>query len=488
MESHDPGQAAAEYGAMLRTRLDRAVTVATAVRLLGWLGRLAVVAVAALLAGAVLNDLLKPTGGAVGRWPVLAAAVAVTMAAWWRWAGTAPSRLAVARAIEAVHGDMGERVSRAVAFLDRPADAPREPSLTAGLRELAIEDAARAVGAIRRLPVPGVERHIPWAVAGSVAIVAWLAATQMVPAELVEDEPRQTLSAAAPAAREAVDQAEAALRLASVAAVESRLAEILLRRFAAAPGQTADSLSDTQQRDLAALAAVHEESLRSVLRIRAELAASERSAARAAAQQLEVREDASAAAVGHAIATNRLATAAADAQQWAESLTQVVRLLGGKEIDATVALSQLPPRDVVLVRRAEAALAASEARPLDGRQPPRFDGPAAVVARDAADQRSGPAGAERPTGPPGSEPTAAVTEAPTSEPRFVAGDSAVSRPLDEAATPQARVWSLLPTASRPPARSGAAADVPADYRAAVDLYYQLVLESLTRESTGTAAP
>jgi hypothetical protein len=473
---------------VLCRRLDRSVAVAKVVRLAGWLGRMAVVAVAAFVAVAVVNRLLAPAGTAVGRWPVIAVVFAGVVAAWWWWREGALTRLDVARAIEASHVALGERVSRAVPFLDLREDAPAEPSLTSGLRGLAVADAARAVAAIRRLPVPGLTHHIPWAVAGSVAGLVWLASMQMVPRKLAEAEPRESLSTDTPTVAAEVDHAAAAARLAAAAAVESRLAEILARRFAAAPGQMVDSLSEMQQRDLVTLAGVHEESLRTVHRVRVELAASETLEARAAGRQLESLEDESGDTLRHAITANRLATAAAGVRRWADTLAAVVRLLGGEEGDVAGTPSQLPPREVIQVRRAEAALAAIEQRPLDRHQNAGDGRTAVVAAREAADRKPLPDGAERPTGPTGSEPAGEGTAAPTSEPRFAAGDADISRPIDEAATPQARVWSLLPTASRPSPMSGAAADVAAEYRAAVDLYYQLVLESLASESTGKPAP
>ena len=74
-----------------------------------------------------------------------------------------------------------------------------------------------------------------------------------------------------------------------------------------------------------------------------------------------------------------------------------------------------------------------------------------------------------------------MTPAAPSDPRFAAGDAAIARPLAAAERPQARVWSLLPEAVQPFASSGGDADVPTDYRAAVDRYYQLVLEQLVPE-------
>ncbi len=486
MELRDQSPAATQAAA-LRNRLDRGVTLAQAVWLAGWLGRFAVCAVAAFVAVALVNRLLAPAGVAVGRGLLLVAVLAAVAAVWWRRGGRAPTRLDVARAIEAAHADVGERVSRAVAFLDRSAGGVQEPPLTADLRELAIEDAACATAAIRRLPVPGLKRHMPWAVAGSIAGLAWVVAMQMVPRDVVETGPRETLSTASPTAPAAADHTEAAARLAALAAVESRLAENFTRRFAAAPGQMVDSLPDMQRRDLAAVAGVHDESLRAVSRVSMDLAASESPAAQAAREQLKLLIDPLAADVAYAITSNRLAAAASEARQWADTLAAVARLLGREEADATAALQELPLAEVVLVRRAEATLAALEQRPLDGSQNSDARRAADVVSREAAGREPLPDGAERPTETTAAEPEGEATAAPTSEPRFAAGDSQIIRPLDEAATPQARVWSLLPSASRPAARSGGVTDVPPGYQAAVDLYFRLVLESLVGESGGRSA-
>ena len=488
MGRHDHQDHVASAGATLRHSLDRAVLVAKAARLLGWLGWGAVVAVAALLGEAAVHVLIAPAGVPSGRWPVVAVVVVGAVAAWWRWAGQAPTRLDVARAIEASHAELGERISRAVAFLDVPTDVMQEPPLTDGFRELAIEDAARAGEVIRRLPVPGLRLHAAWAAAGSVAVIAGIAFARIVPHDSSAGRLGEVPSLDTPVVAPEVDHSQAAARLAAVAAVESRLAEILALRFAAAPGQMVDSLPDEQQRDLLRLAEIHDESLRAVHRIRSELATKDTPAAQAAVQQLGPLENASGDTIGRVITANRLASAAAGAKQCADTLTAVVRLLGGEETRGDVAMPHLPPREVVHVRRAEAALADIEQRPLDGRQDAARRRTAVATARREADHDSRPVEAGRSAGPAGAEPAGDVTEAPTSEPRFAASDADITRPLDEAASPQARVWSLLPAASRPFAGSGAEPDVPADYRAAVDLYYQVVLESLPSEPAGRRAP
>lgn len=488
MGRHDHEDDVALASATLRHRLDRAVVVAKAARLLGWLGRVAVVVVVALLGEAAVTALIAPAGLLRTRWPTVAIVLVGAVAAWWRWAGQAPSRLDVARASEASHAELGERISRAVPFLDVPTDVAQEPPLTHGLRELAIEDAARAGEVIRRLPVPGLRLHAAWAVAGSVALITWLAVARTVLHDSSAGRPLQVRSLDAPVVAPEVDHSHAAARLAAVAAVESRLAEILALRFAAAPGQTVDSLTDGQVQDLGKLAEVHEESLRIVHRIRAELAAEDTPEAQAAVEQLASLDDASGDRIGRVIVANRLASAATGARLCADTVSAVARLLGGGEAGGDITLPHLAPREVVHVRRAEAMLADLEQRPLDGRQDAAGRREVVATARQEADYDSRSVAAGRSTSPAGAEPGGDMTGASTSEPRFATGDVDISRPLDEVASAQARVWSLLPSASRPTARGGGVADVPADYRAAVDLYYRVVLESLASEPAGRRVP
>lgn len=474
--------------ATLRRRLDRSVAVANVVRLAGWLGRAAVVALVARFAVTAVDLLAAPRGLAIDRWLVVAVVLLGAAAAWWRGAGRTATRLDVARDAEIRHPELGERLSRAVAFLIAPADATREPPLTRGLRELALADAAEAAAAIRRLPVPGLSVHAPWAALGSVAVIVLLASLQRMPStplnERHSDAPARETSAAAPP----LDHLSAAARLAAVAAVESHVAEVLAKRFATAPGRSVESLPDDQRRDLATLAEIHGSSLRAMRLVRAELAASHGTFAREAAVVLEAIEDTSPEDIGDAITANQLASAAAAAGRFAAVLAAVARSLGGEESPEHGTGPHLPPHEVARVRRAEATLAEIEQRPLDGPLNVLGRRSAVVAASQTADRSSLPTPADRSVASDSGQPAGVTTAAPTSEPRFAAVDAESSRPSDEATRPEVRVWSLLPESMRPYARSGGEAEVSPEYRAAVDLYYQLVLESLLSASTGKPAP
>jgi hypothetical protein len=479
MGTHDHRPQGETAAATLRRRLDRGVAVAWIVRLLGWLGRVAIVAALALLAVHAAELLGMPAGVSLGRWPVIIAVLLGAVAAWWRWAGRAPFRLDVARAIEATHADVGERISRAVAFLEPATDAPREAPLTRGLRTLAIDDAAQAIAAIRRLPVPGLRRHVPWVVVGTVAVIAAFMVPRSERGRL--DERRADPSAQqSPPSIPAVEHTEIAARLAAAAATEAHLAEVLARSFAAAPGRMVDTLPQDEQQNLVILGAIHEESLQTVRLIRAELAIHDSPAAQAAARQLGLLDDKAIGSIGVAISGNRLASAATGAARYADELMAAAQSLGGGATGDAMPIQPLPPRDGVRMRRAEVALADVERQLEVGRQETAGREAAVATAGEPSDQERRQSGPNR-AGPTGAEPGGPVTSAAPSDPRFAAGDAAIARPPAAAERSQARVWSLLPEAVQPFASSGGDADVPTDYRAAVDRYYQLVLEQLVPE-------
>lgn len=480
MNTHDHRPGAEIAAATLRRRLDRGVAIASTVRLLGWLGRVAVVTALTLLIERVVALFVAPLGFPPVPWPLIVAVGVGAVAVWWRRAGRGPSRLDVARAIEAAHADVGERISRALAFLEPAIDAPREPPLTHGLRDLAIDDAGQAITAIRHLPVLGLRRHAPWAVAGTVAVIAWLVAAPMVPHHergRLDERLADRSTKESPPAPPAVDHSEIAARLAAVVATESHLADVLARRFAASPGRMVDVLSDEERRNLGTLAKIHDESLQAVHAIRAELATHDTSAAQAAARQLGLLDETSAGSIDVAISGNRLAAAATGAARYADELWAVVRLLGGEATRGAMPVQPLPPRDGSRIRRAEVALAALERRLGDGRQDA---GREAVVtaAGERSDRESPHPERDRAAETAGAEPGGQITPVAPSDPRFAAGDAAIARPATAADRPQARLWSLLPEAVQPFASSGGEAEVPPDYRAAVDRYYQLVLEQL----------
>lgn len=466
----------ASAGVTLRRRLDRGVAAVTIIRFLGWSGRFAMLACVGVAAAEILPALI---GWRAHRWLIGIVVLLTAVAAWWRWAGRPPTRLDVALAMEGAHPELRERVSRAVPFLEPSAKGMHDPALTTGLRELALADADRAVAAVPRLPLPGFRTNAVWAMAGSLAIVALLALVQDVPQVSPEGRSRHEPSAAKPvgepAAMPTIDLTAVASRLATAAAVESRLAETLAMRFAAAPGQTADSLSDEQRRQLATLAGIHDDALHAVHCVREELEAIDAPVARTATQQLGAIDAGASEAVGEAIVANRLASAASGTKQLADSVVAVVEVLGGGTLDPAEALPHLPPRERASVRRAEAALAEIGRRPVDGRQDAPFRATSSAGRQE---------GGEQPMPSPGGE----TNSIPTSDPRFTAGDAEIQQPADAATRAADRIWSLFPEKSRPYATRGGGTDVSPDYSAVVDLYYTLILESLRSEPTGKPTP
>ena len=179
-----------------RARIDAAVTVARAGTAAGVVGRLACVGAAAVVVVAAVDLWLRRPGFWAGGSVV---AAAIGLAAWRLLSSPArppADRLRIAQAIEAAHPELGERVSRAVGFLDampgsvRPTgqaghaplqhggshpaagSAPEISPVTRGLQSLAVEQAAAAVDGLGRPPVPGLRMELLWWAAGLAAVAA----------------------------------------------------------------------------------------------------------------------------------------------------------------------------------------------------------------------------------------------------------------------------------------------------------------------------
>lgn len=472
---------------------------ARGVRLLGWLGRLACLVVLAVLVAA-LADVASGAGGLpAGHFVVTAVAVLGAVVVWWRWAGTAPTRLDVARAAEAIHPGVGERLSRAIEFLDDPAAPRGERDMTLGLRRVAATDAAAAAAAMSRLPAPGCAFHLPWAAAGAAAVAmlvasilllpgSWgLAVRRQVPWGAGADRPvaavpgreRSGPAGDVPQAASA-DTAPIAAAIAELSAasvLESRLAGLLAARFAVAPGRPVFTLPDDMRRDLPTLAAIHAEAVGTARRVRDILETIDVPAARPAAGRLTALLRADDERVTDAITTNRLALAADGAGRFAAGLVETVVALGGPHPGTTLDAARLEPRMAAVTRRAELALA-DIAEKMGGR---------AAVPDQASTTERIPAGV-RPSSSRAGGPAPAPIErsqvndlATTPEPGFVAGGAETMRPDDERLPAVIRVWGLLPSTNRSFSTVGSAADAPPAYAAAIDLYYNLLLESLVAE-------
>ncbi len=166
----------------LRRSLDSSVAVARTVAVLGCAGTIAAVAAAAWAATLLVVRLLPLAGGSThsDAWPLVAAAAAAAGAAWpaIRTAAAAwPSRLMIAVAAERAHPQLGERISRAVEFLDEVASAAATDRGSAALKALAVEQAAEAAAGIGRLPVPALRGQLRLAAAGGAAIALVAALT-----------------------------------------------------------------------------------------------------------------------------------------------------------------------------------------------------------------------------------------------------------------------------------------------------------------------
>ena len=695
MPAPDPrGSVTSAAGERLGGRLDRAV-------LGGWIGRglaaasvaagCLAVAIAATAAATLLAEppAAQPAAQSAGspRWTAplacaAAALVAIVGAAAYRVTFSFAARrrppadrsarkldrMGVALATEASRPLLGERLSRAVEFLDA-ADRGDDP-LAESLRRLAVADAAAALDEMGRLAVPGAAERLRWiggglAVTAAVAVSAWTgppawraairgqvfrssdtgqartlrttvnertppadvaaaiaaarrtvqtlraaigdagslpadslarvaararaaaddarAATATRPAgtpaamlvllaEGLDDvaeslvspvntanpataaaSPANDTAAALAGARARLDQlakaADAGSRLVAAAVLEARLAVVLGRGFALAPGVDAGDLPAGIQAGLERLADIAAECRRTVAADSATLRAATDAvflatkdavflaakdavlpaakdavlpAAKDAVHRVCDRIDAVAVAAaaplpGH-VAANRLGRAAALADDAARAIAAAVDVLGmapaaaagdlppdgsltGPSTAHDTASAPLAPTSLDRTRAALERVAATLLAPVDA-----DDGAAAKPFGT-----TGPATPARPNAPP-VDPAAAATattRGPTRGPTTgqpLAGDASAAEaargavdPPGAAAepSPRERVWLLLPARERPDsgaADSGADA-TSAPYRSAIDVYYRLLFQSLSpaspareRSPAGAAAP
>lgn len=527
-----PQAAAAGHGAdELRRSLDRAVRRTRGGRLLAacgcWLAAVSgiVAALAAVDIGSA-GRLGLPVMPAAARAAVLLLATAIPVIAFVRrrllrdgW----PDRLGIAVATEARHAVLGETLSRAVGFVDEPAQAARHggaaaPSpTTVALQRLAIDQAAAAARQVGGPVRPGLDVDLRVAAAGvATAVAVWLS-TACLPGRWAAAVHRQLFvtadRAAAPAAvappspdgiADADDAAATALpaevrraasRLALAAAVERRLVDLLASRFAQAPGVPATALPRRRRQDLDELAAIQADCSRTIAAARRTIAdgrlpptaAGHHDRLLAAVGRLDGPEVADAEAAAAQIAANRLQLAAAAADQVSKLVAAVATELGAAPVGG--------PLDRIDVERDADLGAAHDA---DAELRPDADRPLAralaAVARIAAGADHAVTGSERspvadgrPTAATSrtSAATAAGSEGTTTaatQPSGTSPDEAVTSPATTAtggpSSPLDQVWSRLPTLERSQATRTAMESTPPTYRPAIDAYYRLLLQLL----------
>jgi hypothetical protein len=505
-----------------RRSLDRAVIRGAAVRVAAivgcWCTSAAVLwcAVVAVRQGLAADFLVaEPIATIIG----IATLAGLATAAIFRDAvfrGQWPTRLAVALETERLDPGLGERLSRAVAFLDeqvgRGRESPVEASLASGLRCLAIEQAAAALP--RRLAVPGDPADIKWIGAGSLAAAIALVTAFVVPATWGganrEGDAAGAAVAVPGAGATAVadgagmpDVARAAIvrRLRAAATVERRVAAVAATLFAEAPGVTRESLPRTSQARLDRLAAIQSEVCDAVRAVRLDvrgLAASPAAVASACLQQLDAFVVAGGETIGGHVVANRLGLVSDRAAAAADALVEAAAALAA---DTGAANREEPiPDDPWLAR---AALGLDE-----------LSGPGAEAARASSRQADAVAVTDQPAAlpaaPPASSSAASLGRDPggsidrgaaaTTSPSQGSTDQIAASAIDDrpdrpaaapaAARPTDRGW--RPPAPRAPESSAASTlmheDAPAAYRQAVAEYYRLLRPLPASPGTATEPP
>lgn len=533
-----PPQAAAGHGAdELRRSLDRAVRRTRGGRLLAMCGCWVAAAsgiVAALAAVDIgsAGRLGLPVMPAAARGAVLLLAAAIPVLALVRrrllrdgW----PDRLGIAVATEVRHPALGETLSRAVGFVDEPAESVRHggaaaPSpATVALQRLAIDQAAAAARQVGGPVLPGLDVDLRVAAAGVATAIALWFSTACLPGRWATAVHRQLFSTADRAAAPAVpppspdgmaaadDAAATALpaevrraadRLALTAALERRLVDLLAGRFAEAPGMPAAALPRRRRQDLDELAAIQADCSRTIAAARRTIAASRLppAAARhrdrllAAVGRLDGPEVADAEAAAAQIAANRLQLAAAAADQVSELIAAVATELGAAPVGEALDRSDAGrDADFGAALDADPTLRADADRPLAralatlARIAAAADHAAAGADHAATGPERDPAAGGRPTAASshtsggnaaGSEGTTTAATQPAGTSSAATAPAAATTATAGPSSPLGQVWSRLQTIERSQATRTAMESTPPTYRPAIDAYYRLLLQSM----------
>jgi hypothetical protein len=462
---------AAPSAERLRTAIDRRVFTARLVHGLGAVGRIGCVA-ACVWAIAVVAD--RIAGGRVDARLVACTVLAAAAIAAWFFARRAiaswPTRLSLALAAERAQPELGERISRAIDFLDETA-ADGDGSTT--LKALAISQAADAADRIVAVPIDGASRHVGFAAAAAVALsLLAIAGTRRdavtTHATIATESPAADSSPATirPTFDPLSAAGQAAARIAALAGFERRLANSLASWFAEAPGLAAIDAPPRRRLAIADAAALHDDVMAGVSSaadaIGAAAANSDATALSKAMAELAADVDSAQSDVSAAIRDHRLAAAADAASRLADRLAKAASLLGIPMID---------PGGEVLAE--QPSMRGNE------RESPDHDS-SAIIDRLAQLDRA-VASASAPEGAAITEPGAASqSKAPAAAAPGPGGGASAEAPQAGGLAPGAdgieRVWSLVPQHSLPLRPRAADAATFPSHRRAIDAYYRLLLE------------
>lgn len=495
----------------LRRSLDRAVIRGRALRLAAIVGCWATCAGVIWCVDVALQQAF---GGrsefAAAPWAMpagIATAAALVTAVIFRaavFAGRWPTRLAVAIETERRDHRLGERISRAVGFLDEPVADRREPAADAaladGLRQLAIEQARGTLPG--RLAVPGATDDLKWIAAGLFAAAAVAVTAVVVPlprggtpheeAAVPTPQPANNTGDTDDVTSPKATQAAVVRRLRAVAKMERRVADVATMLFAESPGASRESLPRETQSRLDRLASIQSEVCTAVRAVREEirgLAGAPAARVAACLGELDAFVRVGGESLGEHIAANRLGLGGDRAASAADALAAAAHAWGADA--SVVAADARVGDDLRLVRLTmvldELAVAPGESKP------------------DAVNGSDGRAAAEEPAGTPAAAARAAVGDIDATGRTAAPGGALTTSPAQTAAGSAAADLSTAASAGRtgagaadrgwrppagkqaecPPVATGVPEDAPAAYRQAVAEYYRLLRKPSTESAGGT---
>lgn len=455
----------------LRTAIDRRVSTARLLHGLGAVGQIGCVAACvwaiALVAGRVAGSRVDAR---LVAGTVLAAAA---LAAWLvarRAIASWPTRLSLALAAERAQPELGERISRAIDFLD---DTTAECDGSTTLKAMAISQAADAADGIVAVPIEGGARHVGFAAAAAVAL-SLLAIAVMRRDAVTSHATIATETPAADASPATIlptfdplsAAGQAAARIAALAGFERRLANTLAGWFAEAPGLAAVDLPPRRRQAIADAAALHDDVMAgassTVAEITSAAAAGNATALNKAMADLAADIDSASANISAAIRDDRLAAAAEAASRLADRLADAAGLLG---------IPMTGPGGDVLVER---SIASGDERESPDRDSSAIIDRLAQLDRTVASASAPEAAAV--TEPGVASPSRPATGATTSPGGGAPAEAPQAGGLAPGVDDIERLWSLVPRQSSPLRPRAADAATFPSHRRAIDAYYRLLLQ------------
>lgn len=477
--------------AAFRRQLDFYVLKAEVIHFLGNLGCLFVFSMGIIIVLAGVEITFVPEGLPGTPWLFIGSIVAVILLLRMRPVGEVPNRLTIARCGEGQSSELGECISRAVDFLDSGGLKHSQNDQASQLRVLAVLDAAKAAKTTKYFPVPHGRVYTFWMIAGCLSVVLVMASLGISDcwAESVNRQlgltPQDHADATdsiqshshvtdqrsdADVIREAlVTQCREQFQIAAY--VQDRLSRVMSLRFAAAPGQRVESLKKATRNDLRSLVEIYNDTVVRIQRAQSKLVQLHPSIDERIMNKCAVLSPNFLSQVVEAIELNQLARAAEGTSFVASILREIVLDLGGSDSSVEGDRVEYSQWNFSDIRQAQVKLDEIEKQDLLRLENVNEGQGVTFTASHERDSHM-------PRVPYESQSRTAqgstMNTSVSTDPGFMAGgasSSLVTQARDSSDHRVSRSWNLLPEDVQIHVQRSGFAEVPPEYKKAVELYY-----------------